>query len=114
MKPQVTIEFKNNGDENSKARITFETLEELDGVIATLAEMRDDLEQQIEYERERRRNKRKRAKMRRKNVQQIRDEINKEWTKSFDDFMEKIKNGDDKESFKPVFCWASSLYHTHK
>lgn len=66
MKPQVAIEFTNVIGTDSKVRMVFDNLEDLDELLGTLVEMRDDLEEQIESEKQRRYEKRQRRKERKK------------------------------------------------
>lgn len=77
MKPQVTIRIGGNEEEPSVC-LSFNKLEDLDELLGTLVEMRDDLEEQIEREKQRRYEKRKRRKERKKAeeyVQKIFDDI---------------------------------------
>ena len=81
MKPQVAIEFTNVIGTDSKVRMVFDNLEDLDELLGTLVEMRDDLEGQIECEKQRRYEKRQRRKERKKAnrakycIQKILDDI---------------------------------------
>lgn len=81
MKPQVAIEFTNVIGTDSKVRMVFDNLEDLDELLGTLVEMRDDLEGQIEQEKQRRYEKRQRRKERKKAnrakdcIQKILDDI---------------------------------------
>lgn len=76
MKPQVAIEFTNVIGTDSKVRMVFDNLEDLDELLGTLVEMRDDLEEQIECEKQRRHEKRQRRKER-KRAKEAEDYIQK-------------------------------------
>lgn len=87
MKPQVTIEIGSKNDETSVC-MSFNTLEELDELLGTLVEMRDDLEEQIEREKQRRYEKRKR----RKDKKRFEEALIKEFDKLMDEHTERVDN----------------------
>lgn len=66
MKPKVAIDFTDVECGDGIVRLEFNDTEQIDELICTLYEMRQDLKEQIEYEKHRRRDKRKRRRDNRK------------------------------------------------
>lgn len=118
MKPKVAIDFTDVEGGDGIVRLEFNDTEQIDELICTLFEMRQDLEEQIEREKQRRCEKRKRRNKRVKSYdsapfskfdEMLSDSLFKVAKDAYDSMDENTKS-----NLKPIMDLADKIYKERK